>query len=511
MSIRKGCRLYPRAILWSALLSLTIVLEGYGSILIQNFLIFPEFKEAFGMPMTTEPLPKYEISSAWQAGLINAAYAGEIIGLVINGFLTEWFGYHRVMVGSLVCLSLLFFLAVFAINVEMLVAAQVLCGLPWGIFQTLSMSYAAEVMPTALRAYLTANINNCWLIGQICSVAIARGCIEIRSEWSFRMPLALQWAFAVPPLLAILFAPESPWWLVRHGRYEHARESLRRLTRTRSDEKVDIDKTVSMLRHTNEVEKYLNGETVSYLSCFKGTDLRRTEIACVVWSTQALCGGTLAGYAPYFYQQAGLSEKNSLNIAIAMFGAALIGGLLSWILLRFFGRRKLWMWGLSLCFAILMITGGVGTMAASESASWTLGSLIVILMLIYDTTIGPVGYVLVAEIPSTRLRIKTVVLARIAFLSMSVVFNIITPRMLNPTAWNWRGKSAFLYAGTAFCCFVWAYFRLPEPRGLTYLELDILFNKKASARKFRLLQRNLESSGYFEMNRTNRQDGNWTG
>jgi SP family general alpha glucoside:H+ symporter-like MFS transporter len=31
---------------------------------------------------------------------------------------------------------------------------------------------------------------------------------------------------------------------------------------------------------------------------------------------------------------------------------------------------------------------------------------------------------------------------------------------------------------------VWAYFRLPEPKGRTYEEWDILFEKKVSVRKF---------------------------
>jgi SP family general alpha glucoside:H+ symporter-like MFS transporter len=38
--------------------------------------------------------------------------------------------------------------------------------------------------------------------------------------------------------------------------------------------------------------------------------------------------------------------------------------------------------------------------------------------------------------------------------------------------------------GTALLTFIWAYFRLPETKGRTYEELDILFAKKVSARKF---------------------------
>ena len=57
--------------------------------------------------------------------------------------------------------------------------------------------------------------------------------------------------------------------------------------------------------------------------------------------------------------------------------------------------------------------------------------------------------------------------------------------MLNPTAWNWRAKSGFFWAGTGFLCLVWTYFRVPEPKDRTYAELDLLFEQKVSARKFK--------------------------
>lgn len=36
-------------------------------------------------------------------------------------------------------------------------------GIPWGIFQTLTTSYAAEVTPTHLRTYLTTYVNLCYV------------------------------------------------------------------------------------------------------------------------------------------------------------------------------------------------------------------------------------------------------------------------------------------------------------------------------------------------------------
>jgi len=208
MTFIQGVKLYPKAMAWSVLLSCTIVMEGYDTTLINSFLAFPVFRESYGSAV---PGHGYQISPAWQAGLSNGATVGEIIGLMFNGFLTDRFGYQKTMVGSLIWLSLFVFLAFFAINIQMLMAADVLCGLSWGVFQTLSTTYAAEVTPVALRAYLTSNVNMCWLVGQIIGVGVIRGLVKNQSQWSYRIPFGLQWAFALSILAGVFFAPESPW------------------------------------------------------------------------------------------------------------------------------------------------------------------------------------------------------------------------------------------------------------------------------------------------------------
>lgn len=266
-----------------------------------------------------------------------------------------------------------------------------------------------------------------------------------------------------------------------------------------------------MMRHTSEVGKYLNGAGSSYLDCFKGTSLRRTEIACVVWITQSLSGSTLTGYAAYFFVQAGLPVNHSFHVAVGMYGAGIFGGILSWVWLRRFGRRQLYLAGLSISLVILLVAGVVSLVVENKAVSWALGSFVVALTFCYDNTIGPVCYVLVAEIPSSHLRIRTIVLARIAYNISSIIVNVLTLYMLNPTSWGWKGKGCFLFAGTTFCCLAWSYFRLPEPRGLTYLELDILFDKKASARKFGQLQKKLASSGYFSLAPMTRPESLWGG
>jgi len=497
MTFIQGCRLYPKAIAWSILLSATIIMEGFDLTLITSFQAFPAFRRTYGTP-TNPNGTNHQISPAWQTALQDGALVGEILGLFLNGLMVDRYGYQKTMVVSLVWMCLFVFLAFFAFNIGLLEASQVLCGIPWGVFQTLAMSYAAEIMPITLRAYLLSNINMCWLIGQCLAVGILRGFIRLTTEWSYRIPFALQWAFAVPMLVVVFFAPDSPWWLVRHGRLDEAKKSLLRLTSHKA-EGFNVDEALSMLRHTNEVEKYLNNEGMSYLDCFKGNNLRRTEIACVVWATQALCGLSLTGWAAYYFESAGFSAANSFNLSVGMYALAIVGGIISWALLPRVGRRRLYISGLIVMQFILIASGVVGVTVKSSAGSWAVGSLLIVLTTVYDITVGPVCYVLVAEIPSTRLRVKTVVLARVMYSLVSLITNVLTARMLNPTAWAWGSKANFLYAGTNFLCLIWCYFRLPETKGLSYLELDILFERKAKTKAFRTFQANLESTGYFSL------------
>jgi MFS transporter, SP family, general alpha glucoside:H+ symporter len=305
----------------------------------------------------------------------------------------------------------------------------------------------------------------------------------------------------------VVFSPESPWWLVRHGRLKAASKSLLRLTR-KNQPGFNVDETVAMMVHTNEIEKK-SLEGTSYIDCFRGTNLRRTEITILVWVTQALCGGPLIGYAAYFFEQAGFDTAKAFELSVGMFALAIVGNVICWILMQRCGRRTLYLWGLAICFCAMMVIGAVSCVATSDSTSWTLGSLIIFLTVAFNCTIGPACYSLVSELPSTRLRVKTVVLARVMYNITCIITNILAARMLNPTAWNWKGKTGFFFAGATLLCFVWCYYRLPEPKGLTYLELDILFENNAETKKFKMLQRQLAETGSFSVGRQGSSATDW--
>lgn len=63
-----------------------------------------------------------------------------------------------------------------------------------------------------------------------------------------------------------------------------------------------------------------------------------------------------------------------------------------------------------------------------------------------------------------------------------------SPSLANNTlhkAWGWGAKAGLFYAGTNLLCNIWCWFRLPETKDRTFGEIDLLFENKVHARKFR--------------------------
>lgn len=108
-------------------------------------------------------------------------------------------------------------------------------------------------------------------------------------------------------------------------------------------------------------------------------------------------------------------------------------------------------------------------------SGWTIGALAKLSSVIYDMTVGPVCYVILPEISSLRQRIKTAALARAVYDISGFPLGTLFNYMINPANWNWGGKIGYWYGGLATLGFIYTFYRVPESKGRTYAELDLLF------------------------------------
>ncbi|RSL53990.1 hypothetical protein CEP54_010135 [Fusarium duplospermum] len=460
LSIRDAFRYYRKAVAWSVGVTSATIMDSYMVLLSNSFYAQPQFQKQFGEQL---PNGNYSIPARWQVGVPMAGLCGLIIGIFSNGYFADKWGLRKLMIASHAALLGFVFILFFAENI-----ATILVG---GFF--------------LLKGYLTVYVNLCWVMGKLICFGILSGTLSLNSKWAYKIPYAIQWAWPVPMALITYFAPESPWWLVRKGRFGEAERSISRLVSAPLDV-IDPKDTVAMITRTVEGERAQQIQG-SYWDCFKGTNLRRTEIAMISWGCQILPGLVIQNYITYFFTLAGLATADSFYLSIGNAGLAFVGTVSSWFVMTKYGWRTIYLGGLC---AMIPIMGLVAFLDFATETSrgavvrWAQCSLLLIWFFIYGVSIGPIPYGIAANVGAANLRTKTIALGRNTYYFLSIINTIVSPYMLNPSELDLKGKAAFLPWGLTMCMIAWTFFRLPELKGMTQETLNNLFEAKVPARKF---------------------------
>lgn len=163
------------------------------------------------------------------------------------------------------------------------------------------------------------------------------------------------------------------------------------------------------------------------MDCFKGTDRRRTEICCVAFAGQMLSGAQFAYGPSYFFQQAGMSTDNAYKVAVASPALAFVGTVVSWLLLTYFGRRTIYLYGIFSLTITLALIGIVSVVSTSQTAIWIQAALCLVWQLFYSLTLGPITYSIISETSAIHLRAKTVVLARNTYNVVTILSLVLEP------------------------------------------------------------------------------------
>jgi hypothetical protein len=306
-----------------------------------------------------------------------------------------------------------------------------------------------------------------------------------------------QYGYAALALAFIAFMPESPWWLVSKNRDDKALNSLRKLGYSEEERA----KKIANIRVTlQDIKRETEG--VTYLECFRRSNLRRTIISIVPLSIQALSGVVFAaGYSTYYIQLAGYSTEMSFRLQIAQQVCSLVGNVMSYFLIDRVGRRNVMLYGLGILTVILMLTGGLAVVGADTSNPNSGGgikgtvALILIYCWWYNMTIGSAGYTILAEVSTSRLRIKTIAIGLALQNVLYTMWSFVLPYLFNPDQANLGAKVTFIFGGLSVICLVYLWLYQPETGGRTYAELDEMFVKEVPARKFKVYQTDAEAMG----------------
>lgn len=117
----------------------------------------------------------------------------------------------------------------------------------------------------------------CWGAGQLLAAGVVRAVAGLDGDIGWKLPFMLQWVWPVPLFIGAYLAPESPWNAVRRDKIDLARKSISRLRQDSPQKEREVEAAVAYIRYTTALER-AETENASVLECFRGTNLRRTEI-----------------------------------------------------------------------------------------------------------------------------------------------------------------------------------------------------------------------------------------
>lgn len=81
MGVMSALRMYPKAALWSVVISMVVIMDGYDTALMGSLTGFPAFQQRFGVPQAGKP-GSYQLQAKWILALNLGSPCGNIIGIV---------------------------------------------------------------------------------------------------------------------------------------------------------------------------------------------------------------------------------------------------------------------------------------------------------------------------------------------------------------------------------------------------------------------------------------------
>ena len=182
--------------------------------------------DGFDLGVISVALPSITIALGLDpvlAGLIGASsLIGIFIGAPLAGWLTDRFGRKRVFTVDVLLFIVLGLLQAFVADGWQLFVVRVLLGMAIGAEYSIGAAMLAEFAPSKDRGRRLSGLLVCWYGGYLVAVVTAYALIDW-AGLSWRWVLVTSALPAVVTALARLGFPESPRWLLQHGRTDEAR------------------------------------------------------------------------------------------------------------------------------------------------------------------------------------------------------------------------------------------------------------------------------------------------
>lgn len=434
-------------VLTSAITALGGLLFGYDTGVVSGALLFLHTS----FPAITS-FQKELVTSLLLVGAATGAFAA--------GRLADRFGRRALILATAVVFVVGVLAAALSPTYGVLVAMRFVIGLAVGSASMLVPLYIGELAPPRYRGALVSFNQLAITSGILVSYLIDYG-LSSSQDWRLMFGLA-----AIPAamlLVGTLFQPESPHWLIAHGRKEEARRSLQRYRRPEDDIGAEIREVEELSRR--------RPPTLRELLTPKVRRLLNIGVSLAIF--QQITGiNTVIYYAPTLLHDAGFANSASL---LANVGNGVVNVGLTVVAIRLLdrvGRRPLLLGGTAgmavalTAVAVVFAAGGghlrgAGAGVAIAALAVYTGS--------FAIGLGPVFWLLISELYPVQVRGTAMSVATIANWAANFIVTISFLTLLSAIS---SAGTFFLFAFLTVAALVYFVRQVPETKGQSLQQIE---------------------------------------
>ncbi|KAM0281488.1 hypothetical protein ACHAQH_003518 [Verticillium albo-atrum] len=432
--------------------------------------------------------------------VVSILSAGTFVGALIAGDLADWIGRKWTVIFG--C-----FIYMLGVVIQMItghgdalatiVVGRLVAGLGVGFESAIVILYMSEICPRKVRGALVAGYQFCITIGIMLASIVVYATKERNDTGAYRIPIAIQFPWAIILGGGLMLLPDSPRYFVKKGNLAAATDSLSRV-RGQPAESDYIQMELAEIVANEEYERALIPSSTwfgSWANCFRGSvfksnsNLRKTILGTSLQMMQQWTGVNFIFYYSTPFLRSTGAVKNEFLMSLVFTLVNVLSTPLSFWTVERFGRRFILIVGAfgmllsQYIVAIIGVTIGFNhthpdpndaekTIANNIPAVNAQIAFIAISIFFFASTWGPGAWVLIGEIFPLPIRSRGVALSTASNWLWNTVIAVITPYMVGADYGDMKSSVFFVWGSLCTAAFVYSYFFVPETKGLSLEQVD---------------------------------------
>ena len=261
------------------------VLFGYDTGTIGDILAMKYWLGLFSTGYTEKGMPA--ITASQSSEIVSLLSAGTFFGALTAAPTCDFFGRRYGLMVSTVVFTIGVILQTAATSIPLFVAGRFFAGYGVGMISASIPLYQSETAPKWIRGTIVGAYQLAITIGLLLASIVGNATKNRNDTGSYRIPIAVQFAWALILFFGMLLLPETPRMYIKRNNPQAAAKSLSRLRRLPTDHPALVEE-LSEITANHEYEMSLG--KASYLDCFKGNLGRRLATGCLLQALQQLTG-----------------------------------------------------------------------------------------------------------------------------------------------------------------------------------------------------------------------------